>query len=74
MVVPARKHYVLIDQSSRTVDVFTRLAAVWVVETVTAGQLRLDSIDVVVTLDDLYDQVTFAEQPSACVAASFLLR
>jgi Uma2 family endonuclease len=55
------KQYLLVSQSSQTVDILSRRESVWVIETVTAGELRLDSLDITIPINDLYDQVTLPE-------------
>lgn len=63
--VESLKHYLLISQSSRTVDVISRRDAVWVIETFSGEEeITLESLGVTVSLQDLYDGVAFSEGPA----------
>jgi Uma2 family endonuclease len=60
--IESLQHYVLISQSSPTVDLISRRDAVWVIETTSGeGNLALASLDITVSLGEIYDQVTFSE-------------
>lgn len=52
--IPGLQEYLIVEQDERRVDVWRRTAEGWRCETVTAGAIRLDSLDCQLALDDIY--------------------
>lgn len=52
--IPSLREIVLVAQLERRVEIYRRQPDGWTAETVTGGDLLLESVDTVISLDDLY--------------------
>lgn len=56
---------VLVDSRRRLIEIQTRNAnGTWTLEEIVSGDLRVEALDVVIPLDEIYEGVTFAPPPA----------
>jgi Uma2 family endonuclease len=59
--IPSLRAYVLVAQDYRGVDVLTRAEAGWTLSSEDDDQVRIPPLNVMLSLDDVYEGVTFPD-------------
>ena len=55
MTIPSLRHYALVEQDERRIDLYTRAEDGWKNEIVTEGLLKLTVLNVEIPLDAIYE-------------------
>jgi Uma2 family endonuclease len=58
--IASLKQYVLVDQTRRKVEIYTRGEGVWIYQMLDAGSFNVACLDTVMTLDEVYAGLEFA--------------
>ncbi len=60
--IPSLQEYVLIDQSKQSVEVFTKKEGIdiWQIKTYETGSFQLESVDISISLQELYKDIDFS--------------
>jgi Uma2 family endonuclease len=59
--VASLKQYVLVDQTRRKVEIYTRADGVWIYQMLDEGSFNVACLDTTMTLDEVYAGLEFSE-------------
>jgi Uma2 family endonuclease len=60
--IPSLKQYVLVDQTRRKVEAYTRSEDVWIYQMLDAGEFQVACLDIAMRLDEVYAGLEFSEE------------
>ncbi len=58
-LIPSLNQYILVDQTRRKIEMYTRASGVWIYQMLETGEFRVACLDVVVTLNKVYAGLEF---------------
>jgi Uma2 family endonuclease len=58
--IASLKQYILVDQTRRKLEIYTRGEGVWIYQMLEAGEFKVPCLDVTMTLDEVYAGLEFA--------------